>query len=426
MLAVTAVLISVPPLQAQDTGDADQPPEVKAQYTVSPWEAGDADLAATQSAQGGTIPMSNCQIPSTRDGANATRSITIVGNCPNSGSGSDVTVDTVVVPVKLIAKNAFSNGKVVFDPTALDNNIGVQDRRDCNTGRSPVDRLLLSPLMSNVSNLTINGVNVGSAQWPNGFRLAEFWNIPRLTSSRSQTILKVTTAPAVTIDAYAHSIGFMAFCAPFKFQPNDPFFAVVSYKWLDNYIRTTLIPQLQADRIIKPTQFVVFLFRDVFQSPTDNLISNCCILGYHGASGTPAQTFAVVEWDTYFRTGSFITYDAEVSSHEIAEWMDDPLGFNWSPDWGSVGQVNYCVWGSKNVLSATLEVGDPLTGTRMPVFNFNGYPYHIQELAFAPWFFNAHGDNAHNYGAGGKFSSNGSFKGPARPCSLGGGSYTTP
>ena len=49
-----------------------------------------------------------------------------------------------------------------------------------------------------------------------------------------------------------------------------------------------------------------------------------------------------------------------------------------------------------------------------PALVMNGYSYHVQELAFFSWFFN--GPSVPSYGAGGYFSSNGTFSGPAPAC----------
>src|SRR5262249_31104402 len=109
--------------------------------------------------------------------------------------------------------------------------------------------------------------------------------------------------------------------------------------------------------------------RDLFQggSATDLLIvllsnvlltqhGQCCILGYHGAflnaSGAP-QTYVVAGVD------SALGLDVEVMSHEIAEWMNNPLvgllngNGNAVPPWGSIGQTIGC--------QSNLEVGDPLS-----------------------------------------------------------------
>jgi hypothetical protein len=48
----------------------------------------------------------------------------------------------------------------------------------------------------------------------------------------------------------------------------------------------------------------------------------------------------------------------------------------------------------------------------------NGYTYNLVELAYFSWFFNAR--TTPSLGAGGAFSSNGTFKGPANACPPGG------
>jgi hypothetical protein len=155
---------------------------------------------------------------------------------------------------------------------------------------------------------------------------------------------------------------------------------------------------------------VVFLLSNVVESLTDPpTLSNCCILGYHGATGNPVQTYSPMNWDT---TGDFglRVADASTSSHEIGEFMDDPLGTNPTPAWGHIGQVGGC--------QGNLEVGDPLSGTLMPGITLGGKTYHLQELAFFSWYFNRNG--VPSLGAGGKFSSNGTFSGPSKPCPPGG------
>jgi hypothetical protein len=116
-----------------------------------------------------------------------------------------------------------------------------------------------------------------------------------------------------------------------------------------------------------------------------------------------------MDWDI---TGDFgpTVADASVASHEIAEFMDDPLGTNPTPAWGNVGQVSGC--------QNNLEVGDPLTGTPLLSYMLSGKTYHVQELAFFSWYYNSNGTPS--LGAGGKFSSNGTFGGPSKACSPGG------
>ena len=161
----------------------------------------------------------------------------------------------------------------------------------------------------------------------------------------------------------------------------------------------TLFPLL-ATKGVSPTQFPIFLFYNVVQYI--NQVSNCCILGYHNAVDNPhfgnlVQTYSVNDFDTSgaFGAGSG---DIDVLSHEVAEWMDDPLTYNATPAWGHVGQVSGC--------QADLEVGDPLSGTFINVKMPNKYTYHPQELAFFSWFFR----QAPSIGVNGWFSSNDTFK----------------
>ena len=65
-----------------------------------------------------------------------------------------------------------------------------------------------------------------------------------------------------------------------------------------------------------------------------------------------------------------------------------------------------------------VEVGDPLSGTLMPAVTMNGKAYLMQELGFFSWYFNSAADPS--VGAGGVFSSNGTFRGASKPCPPGG------
>ena len=113
-------------------------------------------------------------------------------------------------------------------------------------------------------------------------------------------------------------------------------------------------------------------------------------------------------YDTSGRTAA--VRDISAASHEIAEWMNDPLGNNPAPAWGNIGKVSGC--------QTIFEVGDPLYGTDLPVIRMNDYDYHVQEMAFFSWFFNS--DSVLSLGAGGKFSSHGAFQGPSQNCPPGG------
>jgi hypothetical protein len=117
--------------------------------------------------------------------------------------------------------------------------------------------------------------------------------------------------------------------------------------------------------------------------------------------------YGIAEYDrgAVFGAG---TKDVSVLAHEVLEWVNDPSTNNAVPLWGNIGQVSGC--------QNNLEVGDPLSGTLMPgVLMPNGVTYHAQELAFFSWFL-----GTPFAGAGGKYSSNGTFGGDAKNCPPGG------
>lgn len=106
-------------------------------------------------------------------------------------------------------------------------------------------------------------------------------------------------------------------------------------------------------------------------------------------------------------------------SHEVGEWMDDPItsttdkpkggkegdvGGNPAPGWSGWGQVPPAPKGCQ----ANVEVGDPLSQPPPPLKplekNLSNFDYHLQELAFFSWFF-----GGPSIGANGLFSDNESF-----------------
>lgn len=382
-MTVTATLGTWQYLSAQEQGLAGlSPTQLRGYFTHVPWDGGTHSDASFQTLAGLTIPMFSYSVTSTKD--NTARTGTMVGTSPFTTPLAGTTINAVIIPVRVIV------GASIFDPTLPDL---------CDLSISTVSRFVSSPLVQNVPNLTMNGVNVGTTQWVNGFRRAEFWKQINGSSAYQNTI-SYRLALSSTVIAGSHGTTYSSGCTQL---------GIVSNTWLDNYLKNTLMPSLTASGVIGPTQFAIFLVRNVVQSVLDPpSISNCCILGYHGATGNPIQTYAVVSWDT---TGDFGgVADGSISGHELGEWIDDPLGTNPTPAWGNIGQVSGC--------QTNLEVGDPLSGKLMPGYTLGGKTFHMQELAFFSWFFNKTG--ATSLGAGGTFSSNATFHGPSKVCPPGG------
>lgn len=360
-------------------------------------------FAASQMAWAG-VPMSTFPHKASKDGITYTS--TIVGTNPfNPGSwGSGLPINAVVVPI------AITIGGSKFDPTVAD---------ACDSVPAQT-RFYNSPLTQKVP-LTMEGVNVGNTQFINGFRRAEFWDTIGGSAAYQNTINfnfpYSKAAFTFGFPGWTTSVTNLSGCTSTV--------GAVAPGLMQSFLAGTIIPQLQSSGVISPTSFAIFLFRNVVQVEAVDSYGNptTFALGFHSFVGplANAQTYAAVDWDTVNFLGAA---DGSAASHEIAEWMDDPLLNNATPAWGKVGQVQVSSTNPTGC-SNQWEAGDPLTGKLMPPIIVGGYPYHMQELAFFSFFFNSPIDPS--VGASyfiyrqGTFSSNGTFLAPSNLCPNPGG-----
>jgi hypothetical protein len=365
-------------------------------------------LAASQTTQGPPanlfspgLPLYTYTVKSSRDGN--TYSGQIVGQNPENG-GITI-VPTVVIPIRFVFE--FSpTSKFVFDPTATDPGcLGPFNTGLGLTVESPIFQFSPFTLVTPGDDFT---------QYPDHFNRANFWKIvghPALfhTLLSFPIVLPVQT---VTLPASASAttnaavFEFRGQCGTNTGNTNIPggLGIVNIFTW--DPIAQSLISSLG----LNATEFPLFVFYNAAMSigPASNL-SNCCVLGYHNALGNPGQTYAVSDFEGRNQTLFEGTSDVSGMSHEVDEWMQDPNGVNPTPAWGGVGQdVGAC--------QNNYEVGDPLSGTLFPsVTGFNGFTYHLQELAFFSWFY-----GGPSIAINGWFSDNNTFKAPAATCPPGG------
>ena len=360
--------------------------QAQAGRDIERWN-GTAEQAIFASKSGATIPLSTYSIVPTKVNQKKPSTGTLVGGNPFSTPPTGSVVNAVIVPM------IFNIGGTVFDPTAPNS---------CDSGYSAISRFNLSPLVQPVSNLTFNGVNVGTVQYTDGFMRAEFWNATGGNPVYSNPIV-FTTAPAVTITAGTNGITSGSGCT---------LMGEISQTFLNSQI-AGLIQTLTQSGVISPTKLVLFLTSDVVGSsaspPTPPGTSTCCNWGYHTATGNPPQFYIFADYKSAAVPSGAKDTNITIVSHEIAEFMNDPLGNNGTPAWGGIGSIHGC--------SSVLEVGDPLTAVPAPI-TMNGLTYNPQELAYFSWFFNS--STTPSLGAGGIFSSNGSLQGPSKACPPGG------
>ena len=258
----------------------------------------------------------------------------MVGQDPATGQGSIIT--TYIVPVKIV----LSTGQV-FDPLSGGAN-------------NPLGRTLLSPIFDRTTTYTQGGVNVGTTQYVDAFQRANFWSTVQSQPNYHVYLGGPTTAigvlPELTLNVPSGSghIG-----SPFGHQV-----AEVDINYFDAQISTYMTQQSK----INPTNFPIFETADTYLTE-----GGCCIGGYHSANGQ--QTYAHF---TYIDHPGDFAQDVSALSHEVSEWMDDPLtnGGNGTP-------------------CGILEVGDPLEGEAnygSTQYVLHGFTYNLQDETFLRYF----------------------------------------
>jgi hypothetical protein len=347
---------------------------VRMDWTPMRTSAQTASLKA-QATASASIPMFTASV---RDGASTFR-YSMVGKNPFVAQAQpSTTVSTTVIPVVI----KFSNGDT-WNPAVIDS---------CDS-QSALTRVRNSPIFV-AQPWKFGPTSVGTGQYVDAFQRGEFYRQTNPSGKNPGYHVKLalkTHAPLVLQVPTADAAESTTVCGNHKL-------GAVDINYLDGQIQHYITATLGS---AAATTFPLFLLGNVVQY--DGTTSNCCIFGYHSAmaNASQLQTYGVAMYDN---TGDFKGIgDTSILTHEVAEWMDDPIGTNPTKPWGNIGQVAGCQF--------NLEVGDPLTGTGI-TDTLNGKKYHLQELAFFSWFYHS----SPSFGANGWFSSNGTFKTSAAPC----------
>jgi len=275
---------------------------------------------------------------------NQTFRFNMVGTDPSQGSATS-NIPLVIIPLKF----HFSDGTNLSATQTV-----------CGDVKNTKYRVKNSPLIKTSTTFTPGGTNVGKTQYVDAFQRANFWNFVSTSAPNYHVLLKpVSMKPLQTINVGAHGTTVAGPCAPI---------GEVDINFFDN-IAMSLLTSLG----IPANTLPLFLDYNTFWTS-----GGCCILGYHSTNNAGTQAYAVA---AYSDPGIFSVpiQDIHALSHEIGEWMDDPLipSVNIVPAWGHVGQVSGC--------QNNLEVGDPVTGNAFTV-SLGGFTYHPEDLVFEPWF----------------------------------------
>ena len=348
--------------------EAGAPQRRQPRFKVMHMKNGEALMPAfrRQAASATTIPLWNYSLVSPLD--NNTYSGQMVGRSPFYHGYRSISIQSYLIPVEL----TFSDG-TVLDPTTSNACLGA-------TTLSVVQG---SPIFQ-TTDWIMNGVDVGTTQYIDGFQRANFWSDVSVAGNSYHNALVLNTAAKIRVSVPAADGGAQVFFC------NE---GQIDINWWDALVENTILPSLVSQGI-GPTSVPIFLFDSVEMCDPFST-GSCGILGYHNAF-TPNgvfQSYSVSDFDNSGLYGG----DISVLSHEVGEWMDDPTTANPTPAWGNIGQVSGC--------QNNLEVGDPLTGTFFPPVTLGNFTYDPQELTFFSWFYR----QSPSIGTGGVFSNNGTF-----------------
>jgi hypothetical protein len=253
-----------------------------------------------------------------------------VGNPP---TGAATTTPTFIIPLKIVI-GTFSTSTSTVQAN----------------GQTALSDTTNSPIFQSNVDFKEAGQDLGMTQYEDAFQRESFAVSIVHAHNRNYHVLlgTPTVLPEVTITPPAS-----------KGKVGTEFgvkVALVDINYLDGQINAIIAanPQITASAV------PIFVMYDTYETS-----GGCCIGGYHSATG--AQTYAVFD---YIGTPGAFSQDVSALSHEVGEWLDDPLINNNSP-------------------CGIYETGDPLEGET----NFGGYPYvangmtyNLQDLAQPPYF----------------------------------------
>lgn len=342
-LAVVLLALSLTPLLAQSRANNGMQvnDEIVPRHVVLPPQLA-AGIATHSVIENGRVIQAASTPLTTWNGSfvsgGKTFTFNMVGTAPSTGTST--TVQAFIIPIKLVV-----NG-TAFDPqTKLSN------------GNTVVQNTVASPVFSSGVSFISGGVAMGATQYLDAYQRANFWGTVSAHTGYHVLLSSPTIEPEVTLTPPKRSgtIG-----TPFGHTA-----AEVDINYFNSQIQTIM----NNTAAIQPNTLPIFVIYDTYLTQNHS----CCIGGYHSSFGLTSapQSYAVFSYVDH--PGDF-SQDVSALSHEIGEWMDDPLVVNTS------GNSTPC---------GNLENGDPLENTA----NFGGFPYtlngftfNLQDLTTLPYF----------------------------------------
>ncbi len=265
----------------------------------------------------------------------------MVGTAPSTGTST--TIPVFIIPIALQYKGTTTT---TFSPATLQSN-----------GASAITNTVNSPIFQNMDWIAGDGVtDLGTTQYEDAFQRGNFWG--QVSSATGYHVLlgtpKVAKVQTIVVPAADGSIA-----TEFGVKVG-----LADINWFDSELQK-LIAKYKS---IKPNTIPIFMTYDVYLTS-----GGCCIGGYHSATGSSAAPQAYAHFTYIGKPGAF-SQDVGALSHELGEYIDDPLVVNQN---------------GNSVACGILEVGDPeevFSNYGDFEYTFNGFTYSLQDLTYLEYF----------------------------------------
>jgi hypothetical protein len=262
----------------------------------------------------------------------------MVGTDP-SKTNTTTTVPSYIIPIKMVYDK--SHGNKTFDPNKA---------KFAGTSVSVTKTIATSPIFLSGIDFKQGSADLGNTQYIDAFQRGNFWGANVKKNKKYHVLLG---KPKVLAEQTYN-------CNSSDCRIAQEFGKTVGEADINNM--DSFLQPLFKKLKITPDALPIFLTYDVYLTS-----GGCCIGGYHSAGGGGVQGQTYSYTTTIDQGGGVFSQDTAALSHEIGEWMDDPLihGFNNTPCGG-------------------LEVGDPLVLHDYP-YDLHKFTYHLQDMVWMPY-----------------------------------------
>ena len=262
----------------------------------------------------------------------------MVGTDP-SKNNSTTTVPSYIIPIKMVYDK--NHGNKTFDPNK---------QKFSGTNVSVTTTIATSPIFASGVDFNQGGTDLGTTQYIDAFQRGNFWG--KHVSKNKKYHVLLGTPKILPEQTYN--------CNTNDCSIQNEFGKTVGLADINNM--DAFLQPLFKKLGITPDSLPVFLTYDVYLTS-----GGCCIGGYHSAGGGNVQGQTYSYTTTIDQGSGVFSQDTAALSHEVGEWIDDPL-------------IN----GGNNTPCGILEVGDPLVLRDYP-YTLHKFTYHLQDMVWMPY-----------------------------------------